>query len=111
LDTSNDLKQKFLTDKHAVHKSAEDYNLIHEYFKGSGGLTAIPNWNVQIFRIVRQNEEEDWNTKGWGKLTGINDNRRLLWHGTPIGNIQSILKNGLQDPDHLGGGGLLREQS
>ncbi|RPB11027.1 ADP-ribosylation [Morchella conica CCBAS932] len=70
--------------KHAVHKDTQEYKLIHKYFKGSGGPVIIPNCNLQIFRILRENEEEHWNTKGWA-------------------NIQSILKNGLQDPNGLGG--------
>lgn len=84
-------------------KTHRSTNWFISTFKGSGGPVIIPNCNLQIFRILRENEEEHWNTKGWGKLTGINDNWRLLWHGTSIANIQSILKNGLQDPNGLGG--------
>jgi len=50
---------------------------------------------VHIYGINRSGEEERWASGFKERLLGI-DNRKLLWHGSPIGNFESILTQGLR---------------
>lgn len=78
----------------SVKKCTSEYTALKEYctsFRGSthGHITyAI----VDIFRVERTEERRRFGaTSGTG-----HDNRRLLWHGSPLTNFAGILKEGLQ---------------
>ena len=73
-----------------------EYNEIATYFYNTlyrwQGKVAI----MHIFRIDRQGEAERWAAVMKGKLGRTHDNRRMLWHGSPVRNFESILKDGLK---------------
>lgn len=94
------LTERLLT----VNRDSQEFRLIERYFVNTGGRSENPaSWNLQIFRIERPNDEKLWNVAGWNKKPKSEDNRRLLWHGTSLGSVQTILKEGLQDVRKIGG--------
>ncbi|KAI5799329.1 hypothetical protein DFH27DRAFT_624604 [Peziza echinospora] len=97
-----------------VSKSTKEYQYLSEYFEEtlmSYQTSQYNLWpmtlrvknikNIEIIRIERTGEIK--NTENWTKKFIRNDNRRLLWHGTPAVNAARILQGGLQDPRNLGG--------
>ncbi|KAK4160598.1 putative poly polymerase 2 [Cladorrhinum sp. PSN259] len=74
-------------------KSAEFKNL-SEYLQNTKGETHHHNYTIDdIFRIERQGEKDRFDTGPYGKL---DQNRRLLWHGSRATNFGGILSQGLR---------------
>ncbi|KAK3985736.1 putative poly polymerase 2 [Cladorrhinum sp. PSN332] len=74
-------------------KSAEFSNL-REYLVNTRGSTHGHDYKVEdIFRIERQGEKDRFLDSSYGKL---NQNRRLLWHGSRATNFGGILSQGLR---------------
>lgn len=87
-----------------VGRDLQEFKLIERYFVNTGGLTGIPaSWTLQIFRIERFGDEERWNSAGWNKMAKDEDGRYLLWYGTPLDNMGTILKEGLKNEFERGG--------
>lgn len=84
-----------------VDNGSQEFKHIERYFFNTGGWVNADA--LQVFRIERFGDEERWNKAGWDKQTGKNDNRRLLWHGTGVDSIHTILRGGLRDVNELGG--------
>lgn len=87
-----------------VDRNLQEFALIERYFVNTGGRSGIPtSWTLQIFRIERFDDEEHWNSAGWDKMAKGRDGRYLLWHGTPLDNVGTILRDGLKDGSKRGG--------
>ena len=68
-----------------LERNEEESQLILQYIHNTGHKPIVKN----IFRVNRNGEENTFNAKNVG-------NNWLLWHGTKVTNVLSILANGLQ---------------
>ena len=73
------------THLHLMDRNEEESQLILQYIHNTGHKAVVKS----IFKINRNGEEEAFNGKNLG-------NNWLLWHGTKVSNVLSILANGLQ---------------
>lgn len=80
----------------ALSTSGDEYSEIAAYFYNTLYMWEGKVTIVHIFRIDRQGEAERWAAAMKGKWKGVHDNRSMLWHGSIVGNFQSILKGGLK---------------
>lgn len=90
------LNKLLLRTLEALPVDGDEYSEIAAYFYNTlywmQGRVTI----VHIFRIDRQGEAERWAKVMRKKLGRVHDNRKMLWHGSTIGNFQSILRSGLK---------------
>ena len=70
---------------HLLDRNEEESQLILQYIHNTGQRAVIKS----IFKISRNGEEETFNDNNLS-------NNWLLWHGTKVCNVLSILANGLQ---------------
>ncbi|KAL2159038.1 hypothetical protein VTH06DRAFT_2797 [Thermothelomyces fergusii] len=73
---------------------SDEYAQLRNYLFETRGYTHGHNYTIEnIFRIERQGERERFENSPFGKL---NQNRRLLWHGSRCTNFGGILSQGLR---------------
>ncbi|KAF5707517.1 poly polymerase [Fusarium mundagurra] len=79
-----------------LDKDSEEFKYLQRYLNVSGGATyKLEN----IFRIERKGEHEKFQEY----VSDLqNENRRLLWHGSPVANYSRIMSKGLEiGPDEV----------
>ncbi|KAK4172040.1 putative poly polymerase 2 [Triangularia setosa] len=85
------LKMKEMT---VLDPATQEFAELKNYLVNTRGHTHSHNYHVEnIFRIERQGEKDRFDTSVFGKL---NQNRRLLWHGSRATNFGGILSQGLR---------------
>ena len=79
-----------------LEENCLESQLILQYLYNSRGLRTRKV--EQIFKVQRQSDREKHQTRTGG---GEEDARKLLWHGTSLANMISILSRGLMlDPPY-----------
>ncbi|AEO55796.1 hypothetical protein MYCTH_2132970 [Thermothelomyces thermophilus ATCC 42464] len=74
--------------------TSAEYAQLQNYLFETRGYTHGHNYTIEnIFRIERQGERERFENSSFGKM---NQNRRLLWHGSRCTNFGGILSQGLR---------------
>ncbi|KAK4196755.1 putative poly polymerase 2 [Triangularia verruculosa] len=85
------LKMKEMT---VLDPVTQEFAELKNYLVNTRGHTHGHNYQVEnIFRIEREGEKDRFDTSAFGKL---NQNRRLLWHGSRATNFGGILSQGLR---------------
>ncbi|KAK0668075.1 putative poly polymerase 2 [Cercophora samala] len=85
------LKMKEMT---VLDPATQEFAELKNYLVNTRGHTHGHNYQVEnIFRIERQGEKDRFDTSAFGKL---DQNRRLLWHGSRATNFGGILSQGLR---------------
>ncbi|KAK0702580.1 poly polymerase catalytic domain-containing protein [Apiosordaria backusii] len=85
------LKMKEMT---VLDPATQEFAELKNYLVNTRGYSHGHNYQVEsIFRIERQGEKDRFDTSTFGKL---NQNRRLLWHGSRATNFGGILSQGLR---------------
>ncbi|KAJ5581077.1 hypothetical protein N7450_007378 [Penicillium hetheringtonii] len=98
VDEVNQLDQQFkglgMKEMTPLDHQSEEFRELSDYLKNSSGSTHHINYKViDIFRIERNGEEDRFNTSPFG---GLDQDRRLLWHGSRSTNFGGILSQGLR---------------
>ncbi|KAL9657152.1 hypothetical protein ABK040_015858 [Willaertia magna] len=75
-----------------IREDEDEYKIINKYME----VISKENRLVNIFRVQRKKEDEEKYQQLIDNNNELKDNRLLLWHGTPVTNLISILHNGLQ---------------
>jgi len=101
LGTIVKLYQELHTEIVSLEKTDPMYKILSAYLKNSKAPTHHFNFDIMnIFEINRESERETYDKYTTKKKIG---NKTLLFHGTRVCNIISVLKNGLVvDPSKLG---------
>ncbi|KAK4463012.1 putative poly polymerase 2 [Cladorrhinum samala] len=77
-----------------LDSTSSEYINLSEYLMNTRGQTHGHTYEIEsIFRIERQGEKDRFDNSPYGKL---NQNRRLLWHGSRCTNFGGILSQGLR---------------
>lgn len=85
------LKMKEMT---VLDPATQEFAELKNYLVNTRGHTHNHSYQVEnIFRIERQGEKDRFDASVFGKL---NQNRRLLWHGSRATNFGGILSQGLR---------------
>ncbi|KAK4185888.1 putative poly polymerase 2 [Podospora australis] len=77
-----------------LDQKSQEYSHLADYLMNTRGATHGHHYQIEnIFRIERQGEKDRFDNSKFGKL---NQNRRLLWHGSRTTNFGGILSQGLR---------------
>ena len=79
-------------DMRLLHRTDSEWQLIHRYLHASHPEGSEQQWEVyDAFRVERKGEVERYE-----RVASKLGNRKLLWHGSGVGNFAGLLSQGLR---------------